>query len=49
MLKVQEINFHLGYTRTTNTADFKNPKNPHIPVIQSADNINAPPILLSFI
>ncbi len=46
MLKVQEINFHLGYTRTTNTADFKNPKNPNIPVIQSADNINAPPILL---
>ena len=46
MLRVLEINFHLEYIRTTNTADFKNSKNPNIPVIQSADNINAPPNLL---
>lgn len=44
MLKVLEIDFHLEYIRTTNTADFKNSKNPSTPVIQSADNINAPPI-----
>ena len=44
MLKVLEINFHLEYIRTTNTADFRKSKNPSIPVIQSADNINAPPI-----
>jgi hypothetical protein len=46
MLKVLEIDFHLEYIRTTNTADFKNSKNPSTPVIQSADNINAPPNLL---
>ena len=46
MLKVLEINFHLEYIRTTNTADFKKFKNPSIPVMQSADNINAPPNLL---
>ena len=48
MLKVLEINFHLEYIRTTNTADFKKFKNPSIPVMQSADNINAPPNLLPF-
>lgn len=43
MLMVLEINFLPEYTRTTKTADFKKFINSSIPVIQSADNINAPP------
>ena len=41
---VLEINSLLECIRTRKTADFKNSKKPIMPVIQSADNINAPPI-----
>jgi len=40
---VLEIMFLLEYIRTANTAVFRNSKKLKIPVIPSADNINAPP------
>jgi hypothetical protein len=43
LLMALEINYYRVMYPTTNIADFRNCKNPSIPVLQSATNINAPP------